>query len=90
MTEEELFQDAEFLEWFNDRPASVQEVIRKVPPCRKYIIEGGIHPGQILSYDEHDDGRITVEITVESPLLPRRVFGVDPDSLIPWTDPKDN
>lgn len=81
----DIFDNPEFLEWFNNRPVKVQEVIRRYPPDREYVLHGP-WPVTIFSYDEEEDGRITVQVDVHSPILPRRVFGVKPETLKPLAE----
>lgn len=74
---------SEFLDWYNERPEKVKEVIRKCPPGKEYrIIQGSDHPTFIHSYDEEKNGNISMTVNVEDPNFPRSVFGIKPESLI--------
>ncbi len=84
----DCFDDAEFIEWFNNRPVNVQEVIREYPPDRKYKLHGPF-PVTIYAYEENKDGSVTLEVDVNSPILPRRVFGVKPESLKPFSEARE-
>jgi len=79
----DIFDDSEFLEWFNNLPIAVQEVIKKYPPDREYKLFGPF-PVTIHSYEENESDGITLKVDVHSPIRPRRVFGVKPESLKPF------
>ena len=79
----DIFDNPEFLEWFDKRPSAIKEVIRKCPPDIEYSLSGPF-PVTIHSYDENEDGSITLKVDVHSPFLARRVFGVKPESLKPY------
>lgn len=77
----DIFDNPEFMEWFDDRPPAIQEVIRKYPPNRTYKLYDGVFDVTLHSYDEELDGSISLQIDVHSPFFPRRVFGVKPADL---------
>ena len=80
MRNTDIFDDADFMEWFNGRPVEVQNVIRKYPPNVEYRL-GGPFPVYIYSYGVEMDGNISLTVDVQSPFMPRRVFGVKPEDL---------
>ena len=83
MIEEFKHLPPEFLEWYNERPDKVKEVIRKCPPGKEYrIIQGADHPTLIHSYDEEKNGDISMTVNIEDPNFPRSVFGIKPENLI--------
>lgn len=74
---------SEFLDWFNDRPKKVQDVIKICPPGKEYRIIGrSSDPVFIHSYDEGENGEITMTVNVESKTFPRSVFGIKHENLI--------
>lgn len=82
----DIWDNPAFVEWFNDRPPAVQEVIRQCPLGELYKLHTGAFPSQILSYDENEDGSVTMTVRVASPFFPRSVFGVKPEDLKPWEE----
>lgn len=80
MRNTDIFDNTEFMEWFNGRPPEVQQVIRKYPPDVEYKLDGPF-PAWIYSYDVEEDGNISLTVDVLSPLIPRKVFGVKPENL---------
>lgn len=75
-------------EWFESRPACIQELIREIPPGEYVMIGTGQHV-HVYSYSE--DGTVTVVVDVAKTLkeggrvlLPEdySVFGVSPKSLV--------
>ena len=81
-----LWDNPEFMEWFNARPEKIQALIRQCPPDREYRVQGGAFPGRIYSYDEEEGGGVSMKVNIESPLFPRTVFGLKPEHLEPWVD----
>lgn len=82
--------DPEFLEWFNSRPAAVQEAVRKRPGDKLYRMKSTGHKVFICSYDEpvteEQKGDITVTVAVTAKFneglgFERRVFGIQLDDL---------
>jgi len=76
-----LMDNAEFAAWFNARPACVQAVIRQRPPGIEYTVHGGPFPGLIRSYQQADDGGVTLLVDIQSPFMPRTVFGLKVENL---------
>lgn len=74
-------------EWVATRPSTIQELCRKFPPFRMYIMKNTGHMVSIVSYDEHKEGEHTLTVYVgkkdnSSVLFSRRVFGVKPENLV--------
>jgi len=84
--EASIFENEDFMVWFNQRPEKVQALIRRCPPDREYSVQGGLFPGRIFSYDEEEGGAVTMRMIIDSPLFPRMVFGINPEHLTPWSD----
>ena len=81
-----IWQDDEFLAWFNERPPAVQEMVKRFPPDQSYRVQGGVFPGHMYAYDENEDGTVTFQVIIESPFNPRQVFGLKPEDIEPWVD----
>ena len=77
-----LWENQDFLDWYNSRPPIIQNLIKKFPPNKYYKVQGGMFKGRLYSYSE--DGTMTVDI--DSPIMPRRVFGLKPEDLEEWYD----
>ena len=69
------------MEWFNSRPFCIQEIIKKYPPNKEYRIGDSPFPVTIYCYSEEQDGNVSLKVDVHSPILPRRVFGIEPEAL---------
>ena len=83
-------QKKDWVEWLNERPENVRKVAEKIVPWKRYRnirdnddIGNRYRP---ISYQEHDDGTITVtceKLNEEMPILGGYgVFGINPDNLI--------
>ena len=83
-----LWDNAEFMEWFNSRPEKIQAAIRACPPWQFYRVQGGIFQGQIYGYDEEDDGSVSMKVDINAFPFGRRVFGLKPSHLELWDDEK--
>ena len=75
-----------WLEWVEDRPPEVRDVVERLPPWHTYRLKTTGQHCRIQSYDEDEDtGVCTLRIWAWYPwmgqFLGRGVFGVDPDSL---------
>lgn len=70
-----------FDKWVAERPAVIQEMIRRLPVNRLYRMKSTGHRCTIYSYNE--DETITVNVTgkFNRVMFGRRVFGVSPDDL---------
>lgn len=77
-----------FEEWLAARPDAVREIARQCPPGY-YRVHGGAFRGRLHSYDENEDGTVTMKVEIECPLMPRMVFGLTPDDLEPWESDDD-
>ena len=66
--------------WLVDRPQVIKDLAHKVPPACYTLNDTGQH-AWLYSYSE--DGTVTVDTTTLAGLLPVRVFGVNPDVLVP-------
>ena len=73
----ELIDQAGWEEWVSTRPPIVQELCRKYPPDRLYLLNPSGQRVTIVSYSE--DGSVTVNVS--GLFLDREVFGIDPNDL---------
>lgn len=75
------FKQAEFDAWVATRPPVIQEMCRRLPPDRLYLIKSTGQRCTLHSYSEN--GTVTVDITGQYNriLYDRRVFGVDAGEL---------
>lgn len=76
----------DWLEWFNARPPNVQDVARMFPPTQDYHIISTGRECFPYSYDEADDGTVTMTVTVPANgrtgrFAAHRVFGLRPDQI---------
>lgn len=81
---ESLWDDEEWMDWFNERPPAIQALIRQFPPNKPYRVGEGAFPALIYSYDEEKSGGVSMTVQIESPFFPRQVFGVKPEGLTEW------
>lgn len=82
MRKTDIFDNPEFVEWYDDRPPAIQKVIREYPPDKTYKLHDGPFDVTIYSYDEELDGKVSLSVDVPSPFVARRVFGVKPIDLV--------
>lgn len=70
-------------DWFLSRPPNIQDAIKQCPPYFEYRIKGaGPAFGPIYSYEENDNGPVTVKINLMyNTTMPRTVFGVSLENL---------
>lgn len=77
--------DEEYRAWFDARPPAIQVMIRRWPPNRLYLMDSG-RRATIAAYQERGDGTYTVMMDVTGEYnqiaFARRVFGVDPETLV--------
>lgn len=78
------FDYATFEEWVATRPEKIQSVAKVYPPDKYYCFINSDARYTLYSYDEEEDGTISVKLnTVDHFLFPRTVFGVSPKDLLP-------
>jgi hypothetical protein len=83
----DIWQNEEFLSWFNGRPDKVKEVVKLRPPGTYRMKDGkGGYAAvnyDIIAYDENEDGTITLRVHTDGAfgLFPRQVFGIKPEDL---------
>lgn len=91
-------QIAEWQRWLAARPSHVRVVAERFDPWTLYRLTTtgqrvsftGCHEGaRNCGEADVDPMRVTVAVHAEHPVLgevsARNVFGIDPDSLVPWT-----
>lgn len=68
-------------EWVSGRPPNIQDLCRRYPPDRLYLLTSSGHRVTVYSYNE--DGTVCVSVTgkFNQVLFDRNVFGVDPKLL---------
>lgn len=76
--------------WVSTRPVIIQELCRKYPPDRLYLLKPTGQRATIVSYSE--DRSITVNITGDfnCHIFDREVFGIKPEDLEECDLPDDN
>lgn len=77
----ELIDPAGWERWVSTRPPVVQDLCRRYPPDRLYLLKP---PGQrvtLVSYNEN--GTVTVNVSAQwnCVVFEREVFGIDPNDL---------
>lgn len=67
--------------WVSTRPAAVQDLCKRLPPDRLYLLKTSNRRVTLYSYSE--DGTVTVNVTGEYNMVTfsRQVFGINPDDL---------
>jgi hypothetical protein len=80
-------QLAGYQEWLSGCPEEVRELIRQFDPWTLYRMKSTGHRVTIISFDELEDGSLTLRVNVSSQynrvVHERNVFGVDPADLEP-------
>lgn len=76
---------AEWDEWVASRPPAIQELCRRFPPDRLYLLKSSNHRVFLYSYEEGADGTNTLSVIVSGEYnfvsFDRRVFGIKPEDL---------
>ena len=87
-SEEQL---AGYRAWVASRPLNVRAVAERFEPWSLYRIKPDGHRVTVLSFDEHEDGSVTLTVCVSAEfnvvMFERQVFGVKPDDLEPCDIP---
>ena len=73
--------EVEWKKWVESRPEAVQQLCKKLPPDRLYLLKTSNHRVTLFSYSE--DGTVTVNVTGKYNALTfeRQVFGIKPEDL---------
>ena len=77
-----LIDPAGWNEWVSTRPPVVQDLCRRYPPDRLYVLKTTGKRVTILAYSE--DGTVIVDVSAQwnnNLLVERVVFGVAPNNL---------
>lgn len=76
-------------EWVASRPPVVQELCKRLPPDRLYLLKSSGHRVTLISYNE--DGTVKVAVTGQFNALTfeRQVFGIKPEDLEECDLPKE-
>lgn len=74
-------QEKEWDEWVASRPQIIQDLCKKIPSYKLYLLKNSGHRVTIYSYSE--DGTMTVNVTgkYNKVIIDRQVFGIKPDDL---------
>ena len=86
----ELTDPAVWEEWVSTRPPVVQDLCRRYPPDRLYLLTP---PGQrvtLVSYNENGTVNVYVSAQWNCLVFEREVFGVDPNDLEECDLPNEN
>jgi hypothetical protein len=80
-------------EWLDTRPPTVREIAVNLPPWHDYVLRSTGQGCQIHSFDEADDGTVTLTCHVWQADFPpgsamfelfhRVVFGIHPSDVVP-------
>ncbi len=80
-------------DWCDSRPPEVARIARRFPPWELYRIGSG-HRCHVYSYGEMKDGTVELTVAVTGQFnklaFSRRVFGIDPEELVPCDLPADD
>ena len=92
ITEPTKRQERAWKKWVASRPPHIRAVAERFEPWSLYRLEGG-HRVTIASFGEHEDGTVTLTVTVSAlynlVMFERQVVGVKPESLTPCDLPRD-
>ena len=77
-------------EWVSTRPPVVQDLCRRYPPDRLYLLKPTGHRVTILAYNENGTVRIYVSAQWNLLVFEREVFGIDPSDLEECDIPNEN
>ena len=68
-------------EWIATRPPIIQDLVKRFPPDRLYLLKTSNHRVTITAYSE--GGTLTVDVTgkYNRIIFDRQVFGINPDNL---------
>lgn len=87
-------QEQLWKEWVQSKPPHIQEIIHRLPADRLYKLKTSKHLVTIRSYDEGENGEISLTVTVSAKYnlvaFERNVFGVKPENLEECDLPDDN
>lgn len=77
----EIIDQDGWQDWVATRPVVIQELCKKLPPDRLYLLKTSGHCVTIYSYSE--DNTVTVDVSGEYNWVAfeRRVFGISPENL---------
>ena len=79
--------------WVASRPPVVRAACERIVPWKLYRMRGGDLRVVVHSFDEHDDGTITMKVDVlgmfNNIAFERRVFGIEVDDLVECDLPPD-
>lgn len=80
-------QEQGYKKWVASRPPAIRAVAEKFEPWSLYRIKPDGHKVFILSFDESEDGKVTLTVVVSAKFnflaFERRVFGINPNDLEP-------
>ena len=78
-------QRATYERWVSERPSPVRVVAERVKPWKLYKLRSSGHLVVLYSFDEHDDGTVTLKVDVTGRFnalaFERRGVGIDPDDI---------
>jgi len=71
----------EWRKWVNTRPSVIQELAKRIPPDRLYLLKTSNHRVEIYGYVE--DGTLIVSVLGKwnKVMFERNVFGIKPEDL---------
>lgn len=88
--EDEQRDEAEWQHWLKGRPEMIQKLGQRFKPWKVYRLTTTGQRCRLYSFSE--DNTVTVSVTKELNLInfERRVFGIDPDTLVECEMPRDD
>lgn len=85
-------QEAGYREWIASRPDNVRVVAERFEPWCLYRMRATGQRVTVMSFGEDDEGNVSLTVHVlpefNFVLVPREVFGIDPDDLEPCELPE--
>lgn len=80
-----MWENEEFMEWFNNQPEHIQKMVKKYPPDKFYKLASSPMPVKLQSYDESEDGEMTLKVVVLDHVRgPRGLSGIKPKDLLDY------
>lgn len=85
------FEDlAGWEDWLSHRPAVIQEMCKRYPPDRLYLMQPYGKRVTISSYNENGTVAVFVSAHWNTVIIEQRVFDVDPEHLVECDEPDES
>ncbi len=81
---------ANWEQWLSERPQSIQQLAKQLPPDRLYRMNSTGHRVELVAY--YEDGTLAVNVSgrFNYVTIERNVFGIQPDDLMECDLPPDD